>query len=75
MAVGRPAWQSTGMPNLPDPVSPPDPPRRDGGCLIAAGLILGPLVGLAFGQVSLGLVIGFGLGVAAAVAMALGDRR
>jgi hypothetical protein len=57
----------------PQPLSPP--PRRAGGCLIAAGLIFGPIIGLLFGQVSLGLVIGFGLGVAAAVAMALTDRR
>jgi hypothetical protein len=75
MAPGASSWQSTGMPTVPDPLSPPDPPRRAGGCLIAAGLVLGPVVGLLFGQVSLGLVIGFGLGVAAAVAMTLIDRR
>lgn len=63
------------MSPLPDPQSPSQPPRRAGGCLIAAGLILGPIVGLLFGQVSMGLVIGFGLGAAAAVAMALTDRR
>jgi hypothetical protein len=63
------------MPNLPEDPVPPATPRRAGGCLIAAGLLIGPLVGLFFHQTSLGLVIGFGLGVAAAIAMTLLDRR
>jgi hypothetical protein len=57
-----------------DPSVPP-PPRRAGGCLIAAGLLIGPVVGIFFGQVSLGLVIGFGIGVAGAIALALADKR
>jgi hypothetical protein len=61
--------------DLPDPVTPPPPAPRGGGCLIAAGLILGPVVGLALGQVSAGLVAGGVLGVLAAVAMALAERR
>lgn len=80
VAPGLRSWQSTAMSPLPNPPNSSDasrsqPPRRAGGCLIAGGLIFGPIVGLFFGQVSLGLVLGFGLGVAAAVAMALIDRR
>lgn len=63
------------MPTLPDPPAPKAPPRRAGGCLIAAGLVIGPVVGLWFGETSLGLVIGFGLGVASAVALAFVDNR
>ncbi len=64
-------------PNLPDPSRTPAqrPPVQGGGCLIAAGLIFGPIVGLFFGQTSLGLVIGLGIGVLAAVAMMVADRR
>jgi hypothetical protein len=62
------------MPMPPDPATP-KPPRLGGGCLIAAGLLLGPIVGLMFGQTSLGLVIGFGIGVALAIALTLYDRR
>jgi hypothetical protein len=51
------------------------PPPQGGGCLIAAGLVLGPLAGMALGQTSLGLLIGGGLGIAAAVLMAVRDRR
>jgi hypothetical protein len=73
------SWQSTAMPNLPDgpqpPTLPPTTPRRAGGCLIAAGLLIGPVVGLFFHQTSLGLVIGFGIGVIAAIAMAMTDKR
>jgi hypothetical protein len=62
---------------MPTPIDPaaPKPPRLGGGCLIAAGLLLGPIVGLMFGQTSLGLVIGFGIGVALAIALTLYDRR
>jgi hypothetical protein len=51
------------------------PPPQGGGCLIAAGLVLGPLAGMAVGQTSLGLVIGAAIGIAAAVLMAVRDRR
>lgn len=57
--------------------NPPEsrPPQRAGGCLIAAGLIIGPIVGLAFGQVSIGLIGGLVIGVIAAIVMAVRDRR
>lgn len=58
-----------------DPVTPPPPAPRGGGCLIAAGLVLGPVVGLFVGQVSAGLVAGGVLGVLAAVVMALAEKR
>lgn len=51
------------------------PTMRGGGCLVAAGLVLGPLVGLVFGQVSAGLVAGGVIGVVAAVLLYLADRR
>jgi mannose/fructose/N-acetylgalactosamine-specific phosphotransferase system component IIC len=57
------------------PASAPPPAPRGGGCLIAAGLILGPIVGLMVGQVSAGLVAGGLLGVFAAIWMTLADRR
>ncbi len=71
-----------------DPM-PADPDRRDAesrpadarteprgqGCLVAAGMMSGPVVGWFFGQVALGLVAGLVLGAAAAVAMTLRDNR
>lgn len=55
--------------------SQPPSSRRGGGCLIAIGLVTGPLVGMYFHETSLGLLIGFGLGAAAAIVMAVADRR
>lgn len=46
-----------------------------GGCLIAVGLILGPVVGLFFGEVSAGLFAGGVIGIIAAVAWAIYDSR
>ena len=62
------------MSNAPDPAAPPRPPQLGGGCLIAAGVLIGPVVGLFFGQTSLGLVIGLAIGVVAAVVMAVRGR-
>ena len=59
------------MSNAPDPASPPRKPPLGGGCLIAAGVLIGPVVGLFFGQTSLGLVIGLAIGIVAALVMAL----
>lgn len=65
----------------PSPSGPPDsnlpgrPPIRGGGCLIAAGLIIGPALGLMVGQTSAGLVIGGLVGIAAAIALAFADGR
>ena len=60
-----------------NPVPPPVPRKspQAGGCLIAAGLILGPIIGLAFGQTSAGLVAGGVIGVVAAIVMTLLSRR
>jgi hypothetical protein len=66
-----------------DPASPPPsdpnlpgrPPVRGGGCLIAAGLVIGPLLGLMVGQTSAGLVIGGLAGIAGAIALAIADAR
>ncbi len=64
---------------LPDPASPSLPPGRPptsaGGCLIALGGIIGPVIGLFFGQTTLGLVIGLGAGALGAVLWAVFDRR
>ncbi|WP_416908232.1 MAG: hypothetical protein ACMVO5_00995 [Polymorphobacter sp.] len=46
-----------------------------GGCLIAAGLILGPVVGLLLGQVSAGLIAGGVIGVLAAIIWTVRDSR
>lgn len=59
------------VPNAPES----RPPQQAGGCLIAAGLMIGPVVGLAFGQTSMGLIGGFAIGVIAAIVMAVRDRR
>ncbi len=55
------------------PPSPPD--RLGGGCLIAAGLLIGPVVGVFIGQVSAGLIVGGALGIVAAIILALYERR
>lgn len=59
------------MPNLPDPIFTPRPPQLGGGCLIAAGLMIGPVIGIFFGEVTLGLVVGGVIGVIAAVVLAV----
>lgn len=53
---------------------PPRPGSRGGGILIAAGLLLGPIIGIFVGQVSAGLIAGGALGIVAAVVLALIDR-
>ncbi|MEI6486921.1 MAG: hypothetical protein WCO11_11720 [Sphingomonadales bacterium] len=59
-----------------DPVSPLSrPPQRGGGVFVAFGLIGGAIAGVIVGQPSLGLLAGLGLGVAAAILIALADRR
>lgn len=72
LAGGRLPCEGTGMPaNPPEP----RPPQQAGGCLIAAGLMIGPIVGLALGQVSIGLIGGLVIGIIAAIIMAVRDRR
>jgi hypothetical protein len=63
------------MSNPPLPPIPPTTPRRAGGCLIAGGLMLGAAIGVMMGEPSAGLLIGLTVGVVAAIAMALADRR
>jgi len=46
-----------------------------GGVFIAGGTLGGALLGMSFGQPSLGLVLGLGSGVAAAILFSLGLRR
>jgi predicted lipid-binding transport protein (Tim44 family) len=48
---------------------------RAGGAFIALGLLAGPIAGAFYGQPIIGLLIGFTLGVAIAVAIWLGDRK
>jgi hypothetical protein len=60
---------------MPDQPPTPRSPQQAGGCLIAAGLIIGPIVGLFFGQSTAGLLAGLAIGVAAAIVMALRERR
>ena len=62
------------MPTPPPENRPIRPPQRGGGVLIAAGLLIGPIIGLFFGQTSAGLLIGLGLGVVAALVMAVRDK-
>jgi hypothetical protein len=59
-----------------EPARPPRPPEDRGhGCLVAAGMMLGPVVGWSVGQVALGLVGGLAIGIVAAAVMTWRDRR
>ena len=60
---------------LPRPALPRGPELRGGGCLIAAGIFVGTIVGIVLREGSLGLVAGFGVGIAGAVILYLADRR
>jgi hypothetical protein len=66
---------SPASPLSPTPPTPPSPPRRGGGCLIAAGVVIGPIIGLMFGETSVGLLAGLALGVLAAVALTIADGK
>jgi drug/metabolite transporter (DMT)-like permease len=46
-----------------------------GGFFIFAGLIIGSIAGIVYGQPSLGMVAGFGAGILIALAIWLLDRR
>lgn len=58
-----------------NPDAPAKPPRRGGGCLIAAGVLVGPVIGVMFGETSIGLVAGLAIGILAAIALAVADRK
>jgi uncharacterized membrane protein YhhN len=51
------------------------PPQRGGGIFIALGLVLGAVGGVLAHQPSLGLLAGLGVGVIAAIVLAVRDRR
>lgn len=55
------------------PIDPKSP--AGGGCLIFAGFLLGSFIGIAYGQASLGVLIGVGVGVLLAVILWLAGRR
>jgi hypothetical protein len=76
------------MANSPPPILDSTPPRPEpqgdaqrppdssaGGCLIAAGALIGPVVGLIFGQVTIGLLAGLGLGALGAIAGIFVNRQ
>ncbi len=63
------------MPTLPTEPPASRPSVQGGGCLIAAGVVIGPIIGLTFGETSLGLVIGLGVGVIGAIVLFVVDRR
>lgn len=51
------------------------PPRIAGGFLLAVLTLLGAVVGVALGQTTVGLLVGFAAGVLIAVAVAIWDAR
>jgi hypothetical protein len=50
-------------------------PRLAGGIFVALGLLVGAIVGIAFNQPSAGMVTGFGVGAAIALAIWLIDSK
>ena len=50
-------------------------PRLAGGIFVALGLLIGAILGVAFDQPSVGLVIGMAIGSLIAVAVWLFDRK
>ncbi|WP_273462938.1 hypothetical protein [Sandarakinorhabdus limnophila] len=51
------------------------PPKRGGGIFIAFGLVAGAVGGMLAGQPSVGLLAGLGVGLLAAILLAVRDRR
>lgn len=49
-------------------------PKRSGGCLLVAGILAGFAIGVFAGNAMLGVWIGTGVGIVAAVALWLVDR-
>ena len=58
------------MPRLMQPST-----KRAGGCLLVGGILIGLVVGLFAGNAMLGVWLGTGIGIVAAVAVWLIDRR
>ncbi len=77
MAETAPPAPAAPAPVSTDPSVPPParPPQLGGGCFITAGLLLGPAVGLIFGQVTAGLLIGGALGIVAAIGFVVAAAR
>lgn len=53
----------------------PAPAPRGYGCLIALCLMLGPAVGVVFGQAALGMLAGLVIGIIVALVATLAERR
>ena len=64
----------TPPPVTPPPVTPRRPEMRGGGCLVAAGLLVGTVVGVLVREGSIGLIAGFAVGVVGAVLLYVVDR-
>lgn len=69
LALGPSSWQGGAMEQQPRQSS------RAGGAILALTIVAGALIGNHFGQASLGVVIGVGLGIAITVGFYLVDRR
>ncbi|WP_188699486.1 hypothetical protein [Sphingomonas prati] len=54
---------------------PASPPRSGGGVFLALGAIVGAVAGMAMGQTTAGLLIGFGAGLSIALIQWLIQRR
>lgn len=54
---------------------PANQPANAGGFIIAAALIVGTIIGLIFGQPTIGFLAGLGLGALVSLLMWMKDRR
>jgi uncharacterized membrane protein (UPF0136 family) len=58
----------------PKPLPPEDKPRMAGGIFIFLGLLIGAIAGVYFNEASIGMMSGFAIGSAIAIAVWLMDR-
>jgi hypothetical protein len=73
LAPGTPPWHGVGMEQQNG--QKPHQASRASGALIAFTIIAGAMIGNHFGQPSIGVLAGIGLGVAIAVGLWLVDRK